>query len=217
MIPDEFDLRLLHEAQACLQSRKSGLARSRHEDVAFQRLYDLYDPLLRCFVAACSLKGEDAEDCLQESWTAISEDLPGFATDGTQDRLCSWLHAIVRNKAADIRRGRTRHPAKPLEPKAETSIASRDAGPVAAYEQHCAQETVRQLLERLHAQVPELTYVAFHRHWIEQKTTKEIASEMHLTPHGVSCRIYKASEVIRKMSEHTNSNRGGVTDPWMPT
>jgi RNA polymerase sigma-70 factor (ECF subfamily) len=126
LIPDELDLHLLHKVQATLRRRHSGPARSGSEEDAFGQFYDLYNPLLERFAVACSLKGEDAEDCLQEAWRQIIESLPEFTSDGTQSKLCSWLHSVVRSKALNMHRRQSRHRTKALSPQMEASLASPD-------------------------------------------------------------------------------------------
>jgi RNA polymerase sigma factor (sigma-70 family) len=216
-LPNELDRQLLRGAQVFLRSRKSRLIPSKEDERSFDRLYDLCDPWLRWLIAARGLKGEDAKDCLQNVWTAITEGLLRFEIEDGQDGLRGWMRSLVRNKAADIGRDRTRHPTTPLDAQMAGTLVCRDAGPIAEYEQHCLEEAVRQLLKRLRTRVRKLTYRVFHKHWVEGKTVGQIASEMRLLPHWVSCRLCRANEKLRKlaeqefpnMNEHMNSGGGG--------
>jgi RNA polymerase sigma factor (sigma-70 family) len=221
LVAQELILQLIHGVQACVRCRMSKLAASKDEERAFQQFYDLYNPLLKRFAAACGMKGEEAKDCLQDTWTRIIKGLHQFHDeDATHGRLCSWMNTIVRNLAADLRRYRTRHSNNPLGRMPKPTSFARNGGPVAACDQLCREEMVRQLLELLRAEVPELAYLIFYKHWIEQKTVKEIASEMNLAPHRVSCRLFNALEKLRERAkekfpelfERLNSMWGGGVD-----
>lgn len=207
--PNEPDCQLLHETQAHLRSRQEGRAGSEDDEHTVQCFYDLYNPLLERFVAACHLTRSDAEDCLQEAWKKILESLPGFESDGTQERLCSWMYRIVQNTATNMSRYRRRHPAKSLVPQAEATLASGDAGPVVEAAQHEVQGAVRQVLELLRKELPELTYQAFYERHIEQKSIPEIAAEFRLTEGAVRSRVCDGKREFQRLYERLHS-RGGV-------
>ena len=159
--------------------------------------YEAYNPLVEVFVAACSLDKTEAEDCRQDAWMTILEWLPQFKSDGTQARLCSWIHSIVRTKAADLGRYRTRHPAEGLRMEAEEKVDCRHAPLVPVNEQIEAEETVQKLLELLRKKIPDSNFSAFHKRWIQQQTVPEIAADLKMSTHEVSWRIYEAMRESR--------------------
>ena len=197
----QLDLQLLELTKGYLRKKQRGLRPSDQEGEAFKQFYDLCDGLLRYRVAAHGLKGEDRKDCLQEAWTAITKGLLAFECNGRPEALWTWMRKIVRNKAADINRDRVRHATKPIDEVAAAQIQCPHASPAAQYEKHWAQDAVRQLLKRLRVRLPKSTYRAFRNHWIDGKTVKIIASEMHLSPHGVSCRLSRALKELRLIAQ----------------
>jgi RNA polymerase sigma-70 factor (ECF subfamily) len=78
------------------------------DEAAFSQLYrDVQPRLLRY---ATGLAGPDAEEITAEAWLQIVRDLAGFT--GDLDAFRGWAARIVRNRAIDSARARTRRPAE---------------------------------------------------------------------------------------------------------
>ena len=76
------------------------------DEAAFAALYrDTHPRLLRY---AAGLVGQDAEDVAAEAWLQIARDLHGFT--GDSDAFRGWASRIVRNRALDHVRARSRRP-----------------------------------------------------------------------------------------------------------
>ncbi|WP_019634400.1 RNA polymerase sigma factor [Actinomadura atramentaria] len=92
--------------------RAVAAARAGDED-AFRVLYRDVQPRLLRYARA--LTGVDAEDVTADAWLQIARDLPGF--QGGADAFRGWCATIVRNRALDLLRRRTRRPVadRPLE------------------------------------------------------------------------------------------------------
>lgn len=81
------------------------------DQAAFAALYlDLQPRLLRY---AAGLVGQDAEDVTAEAWLQIARDLRAFA--GGYDDFRGWATRIVRNRALDLLRARSRRPVEPSD------------------------------------------------------------------------------------------------------
>src|SRR4051812_4296253 len=64
---------------------------------AWQRLTDLYAPLLRRWLGRHRLQPSDADDVVQEVLSVVARQLPGFAHGG-QGAFRAWLRAILTNQ-----------------------------------------------------------------------------------------------------------------------
>ncbi len=73
---------------------------------AFTWLYLETQPRLIRYAVA--LVGQDAEDVTAEAWAQIVRDLPNFK--GDLDKFRGWASTIVRNRAIDAARARSRRP-----------------------------------------------------------------------------------------------------------
>ncbi len=200
-LPDHLDLQRFRDAQSHLQRRDCHDIPSEAEEQAWNWFHRTYDPLLRRWVLGWHMPREDVKDCLQDIWTEVLSNLPAFTSDGSQGRLCSWLHGIAHSKATDFLRYRARHPTKRLGAEAEIALPSRDAGPVADYEQHCREEAVQRILAALGQKVDSLSYRAFSMHWGERKSIKKIAVELTVTQRVVRRRIRKAKKTFTVLCE----------------
>jgi RNA polymerase sigma-70 factor (ECF subfamily) len=84
----------------------------RGREAGFVTLYRDLQP--RLFRYATVLVGrDDAEDVTAEAWLQIARDLPTFS--GDLDGFRGWTSTVVRNRAMDLLRARSRRPATPCE------------------------------------------------------------------------------------------------------
>jgi RNA polymerase sigma-70 factor, ECF subfamily len=82
----------------------------RGREAGFVTLYRDLQP--RLFRYATVLVGrDDAEDVTAEAWLQIARDLPTFS--GDLDGFRGWTSTVVRNRAMDLLRSRSRRPATP--------------------------------------------------------------------------------------------------------
>ena len=80
---------------------------------AWQRLFDLYHPLLIGWLKKYDVQLTDAEDLAQEVLLAVSKSLPSFEHNGRAGAFRSWLRTILVNRLRNYWRARDRHP-RPL-------------------------------------------------------------------------------------------------------
>lgn len=200
-LPNTLDLQMLCEAQACLRSLHAYQTPSAAQIEAFRSLHATYDPVIRSFIMVCGVPAEDADDCCQDVWEDIHINLTTFHSDGTQARFCSWLKKIAHSKATNFLRHRLRHPTRRLGPHAEASLPSRDADSVETYERHCVQEEVHRVLAILHEQVSEISFRVFWMRAFEERTTQEVATELHLTAAQVCCLFFRAKNRFQYLWE----------------
>lgn len=79
------------------------------DEAAFEVLYHYLAPRLRRY--ALSMVGDDADDITGEAWLQIARDIRSF--HGDLDGLRGWAARIVRNRAMDLLRYRSRRPVSP--------------------------------------------------------------------------------------------------------
>ena len=79
------------------------------DEAAFTALY--LDTQPRLLGYATGLVGADAEEVTAEAWLQITRDLPRFT--GDLDAFRGWASRIVRNRAIDSVRARSRRPVQP--------------------------------------------------------------------------------------------------------
>lgn len=76
----------------------------------WQRLDDLYRPLLRQWVRRFDVQESDADDLVQEVMLTVSAELPAFEHSGRAGAFRSWLRAILVNRLRRFWANRNRAP-----------------------------------------------------------------------------------------------------------
>lgn len=115
---------------------------------AWQRLFDLYQPLLIGWLKKYDVQSTDAEDLAQEVLLAVSKSLPSYKHNGRAGAFRAWLRTILVNRLRNFWRSRDRNP----RPLAGSSIEQRLAqleDPASAMSQLWNQQHDRHVLKRL--------------------------------------------------------------------
>jgi len=76
-----------------------------HDADAWQRISDLYVPLVYRWACQAGLQESDAADIVQEVFQAIATRIHDFRHDRPGDSFRGWLYTITRNKVRDHFRG----------------------------------------------------------------------------------------------------------------
>lgn len=94
-----------------LETSRTLLERARARDPrAWDRLVELYAPLVLHWLRGAGLDDEEAKDVFQEVFQATARHLQGFRKERPADTFRGWLRTITRNKANDHFRRRDREP-----------------------------------------------------------------------------------------------------------
>jgi RNA polymerase sigma-70 factor (ECF subfamily) len=95
------------DASANSETSSSLLHRARGRDPeAWQRLSELYGPVVYGWVRAAGVREHDAADIVQDVFQAVFTSLGRFRQDRPTDRFRDWLWTITRRRAIDLARTR---------------------------------------------------------------------------------------------------------------
>ncbi|MCI0637857.1 MAG: sigma-70 family RNA polymerase sigma factor [Gemmataceae bacterium] len=154
---------------------------------AWERLVDLYGPLVYHWCRQAQLGGEDAADVFQEVFRSVAEHIGRFRRDRAGDTFRGWLRTIARRKILDhFRRldgqavaagGTDAH--RRLQDLPDP-LADQDPS-----EDDVLQGQVRRLLESLRGDFEERTWAAFWKVQMEGKNTEDVAAELSMTQPAV--------------------------------
>lgn len=197
----DIDAALLRDTQAylgCLVERRPPAAKL---IAAWQRFYEEFCPVVARFALACGVPQNDLHDCAQEVWTAVVTNLRHFRYDPQRGRFCTWLYALVRSKAIDRARQRTRHPTRNLVADDHAAIHSRDPDPATQCERNSERQLVRGALTELEKRVSKRSYRVVQLRWIEGRTVPEVAAALGLTAEQVRFRDHRAKKKLRRLLE----------------
>ena len=90
---------------------------------AFQRLVELYGPVVYGWCRRRGLQPADAADLGQEVFASVAQRIADFRRDRPSDSFRAWLWGIARHKLLDHWRGRERRPVAVGGSEAQAQLA----------------------------------------------------------------------------------------------
>jgi RNA polymerase sigma-70 factor (ECF subfamily) len=171
------------------------------EGEAWERLADLYGPLVYGWCRQSGLQAEDAADVGQEVFGAVLTRVERFRRDRPGDTFRGWLWTITRNKIRDHFRRRSGRAQAPGGTGAQQQLAQiPDAPPDLSVTSPSSK--VRGLLEHravemVRAGVEDRTWRAFWLVTVEGRAPADVAQELGITAQAVYDAKYRVRRRIR--------------------
>lgn len=162
------------------------------DGLAWQRLVDLYTPLVYHWAHRIGLPKAEASDLVQDVFVVLVERLPAFQHRGSGS-FRGWLRTVTWNKCRDaFRRARTRADL----PLLESSETPDDI--VELSEQEHREMLARRALELMQTEFELSTWKACWEVVVSGRAAAEIASELGITINAV---YLAKSRVLRRLRE----------------
>jgi RNA polymerase sigma-70 factor (ECF subfamily) len=171
-----------------------------HNPQAWQRLMELYRPLVLSWCARSGVNATDAEDVAQEVFTSAAGALDRFRRDRPGDTFRGWLRVIARNQIAMLfRRDRGTPPAEGGSAAWQHLQGVSDPlpgpGDDEAVELGALYQRATQLVR---GEFEERTWRAFELTVIEDRAPADVAQELGMTVNNVR---QAKSRVLRRLRE----------------
>lgn len=166
---------------------------------AWNRLTDIYGPLVFHWGRRYGLSSEDAADALQETFTAVSRGIDGFESRGSGS-FRGWLWTIARRKILDCQRNSFRQEVAPggsaaldrLKKIPDQSLdLSLDEDESVAW-----RSTLHRGLQLVQSEFEAKTWSAFWRVVVDGQSPDEAAAALGTTPAAVR---QAKSRVLRRL------------------
>jgi RNA polymerase sigma-70 factor, ECF subfamily len=162
--------------------------RDRSDSVAWQRLIDLYSPLIQAWLHHHGVSAGDAEDMTQDVLAVVVREVSRFRHNGRTGAFRSWLRTITVNCLRQSLRSRRPRVAAVGSLEIATALDQLE-DPASDLSRHWDQEHDRYILERLMELIgPEFeatTWRAFRRQVIDGAPARVVAGEMGMTVNAV--------------------------------
>ena len=172
------------------------------EPQAWERLVNLYAPLVHHWCRGAGLQDQDVADIFQEVFRSVLVYIGGFRKERRGDTFRGWLRRITQNKVRDHfrRLGRDargeggssaqQRLAQLPEPRAiEGEIAPRDEAESGLFSR---------ALEMIRGEFEERTWAAFWQTAVEGRLPKDVGADLSMSPGAV--RVAK-SRVLHRLRE----------------
>jgi len=182
------------------------LARLRHspESENWNRLVDLYAPLIRIWLRKYDVQESDADDLVQEVLLAVSKDLGKFEHGGQPGSFRGWIKAILVNRLRKFWRARDRRPRAGGAAEMDDRLAQLE-DPASEMSQIWNREhdryVLRQLLALAEPHFAQTTWTAFCRVALDGAKPDDVAEEMGISLNSVCLAKSRVIRRLRRESE----------------
>jgi RNA polymerase sigma-70 factor (ECF subfamily) len=171
---------------------------------SWQRLVDLYQPLLRGWLRGHTTAVQDADDLVQEVLAVLVKDLPGFRHPGHGGAFRGWLRGILVNRLrAFWRAGRGRPVATGDSDflRLAEQLADPSSDLSRQWDEQHDRLVLARLLELMRREFTQKTVWAFHRVCLDGVSPKDVATELGMSVGAV----YMAkSSVLRRLRQEAH-------------
>ena len=168
------------------------------DPAGWQRLVDLYTPLIRGWLAGHGVSPTDLDDILQEVFGTLLRELPDFQHDLRRGAFRRWLRTIALNRLRNFWRARARSAGPDPEPLlAQLEDPASDLN--RRWDEEHDRHVARRLLELLEPEFEPTTWKAFQLLVLEGLETRAVAEQLKITPNAV--RIAKSRVLSRFRQE----------------
>jgi RNA polymerase sigma-70 factor (ECF subfamily) len=172
------------------------------ESDAWERLCQIYGPLVFQWARRAGLSDDDAADVMQETFQTVARRVASFQHDGAGSTFCGWLRGITRNKIGDYYRKRAAEPHAPGGTAAHQvlqavvdPLGDEDHDPSAADE---VLGIAQRALLLIRGEFETRTWDAFRLCVMESRSTDTVAAELQMTPKAVRQAKYRVLKRLRQ-------------------
>jgi RNA polymerase sigma-70 factor (ECF subfamily) len=174
------------------------------ESEGWDRLAELYAPLLRAWLRKYEVQASDADDLMQEVLLAVSKDLEKFEHGGQPGAFRGWLKAILVNRLRKFWRGRDRRPQAPGDSDIDARLTQLDdpSSEVSnIWDREHDQYVLRQLLALAEPHFAANTWKAFCRVALDGEMPEVVAKETGISRNAVIVAKCRVLSRLRQESE----------------
>ncbi|MCI0683660.1 MAG: sigma-70 family RNA polymerase sigma factor [Gemmataceae bacterium] len=155
---------------------------------AWQRLVDIYTPLIRGWLLRHAVQDADCSDLVQEVLAVVTRKLPAFQHNQRRGAFRSWLRAITTNCLRDFWKARRYRPRATGDSDFQDVLAQMEdpaSGVSRLWDQEHDRHVTRKLLELLQPQFEPRTWTAFVKVAVEGADADRVAAELKMTVNAV--------------------------------
>jgi RNA polymerase sigma-70 factor (ECF subfamily) len=177
------------------------LVRNSPDGESWDRLHQVYAPLLRQWIGRHQVQASDADDLVQDVLVVVARELPRFNHNERPGAFRSWLRTILVNRLREFWRSRKYRPqaaggsswAEKLDQLAdERSDASREWN--LEHDRH----VMARLLEQVRPRFEAKTWEAFHRQVFDGQRADAVAKQLGMPTNSVYVARSRVLSALRR-------------------
>jgi|SRR6516162_4463924 len=184
------------ETSASLLERLAGTP----TDDDWQRLHDLYRPLLRAWMARAGVPASDVDDLVQEVLLVVFREVAGFERR-RQGAFRAWLRTILAHRMRDYFRGQKYRPTATGDSdflRLLNELESPESAMSRLWDQEHDQHVATALMQRVQGEFAPATWQAFRRHALVGEPALRVAEALGLSLNSV---LLAKSRVLKRLRQ----------------
>jgi RNA polymerase sigma-70 factor (ECF subfamily) len=169
-------------------------------DDDWRRLHDLYQPLLRSWMARAGVPASDVDDLVQDVLLVVFRKVAGFERRG-QGAFRAWLRAILAYQLRDYFRGQKYRPTATGDSdflRRLDELELPDSALSRLWDREHDEHVVASLMERVQGDFAPATWQAFLRHVQEGEPAGQVAEALGLSLNSV---LLAKSRVLKRLRQ----------------
>jgi RNA polymerase sigma-70 factor (ECF subfamily) len=162
--------------------------RDKPDEAAWQRLVDIYTPLIRGWLRRYATLQQDADDVVQEVLAVVVRRLPEFHREPRTGAFRRWLRTITVNCLRDFWRSQRLRPAATGDSNVAQmldQLADPESALSRQWDQEHDQHVTSRLLELIKPKFEPSTWQAFQRVALDGVSPDQAAAELGITTNAV--------------------------------
>jgi RNA polymerase sigma factor (sigma-70 family) len=168
---------------------------------SWNRLFELYSPLLRRWLARYQVQDSDAEDLVQDVLSVVVRELPAFQHNRQAGAFRSWLRTILVNRLRAFWRARDYRPQATghtdLQRRLE-GLADQTSQISRLWERQHDEHVMRRLLDLVQPKFAPTTWAAFWRQMVDGVATRDVARELGMSIDSVYAAKSRVLRMLRQ-------------------
>jgi RNA polymerase sigma-70 factor (ECF subfamily) len=169
-------------------------------DDDWRRLNDLYQPLLRAWMARAGVPSSDTDDLIQEVLLVVFREVGGFERRGP-GAFRVWLRTILVHRMRDFFRAQKYRPTATGDSdflRQLDELESPDSALSKLWDREHDEYVAASLLRRVEGDFAPTTWQAFRRHVLEGEPAERVALELNLSLNSV---LLAKSRVLKRVRQ----------------
>jgi RNA polymerase sigma-70 factor (ECF subfamily) len=169
-------------------------------DDDWRRLLDLYQPLLRTWMARAGVAASDVQDLSQEVLLVVFREVGGFERRGP-GAFRAWLRTILAHRVRDYFRGQKYRPTATGDSdflRRLDELESPESALSRLWDREHDEHVAASLMRRVQGDFAPATWQAFRRHVLEGEAAVRVAEELGLSLNSV---LLAKSRVLKRLRQ----------------
>jgi RNA polymerase sigma-70 factor (ECF subfamily) len=166
-----------------------------HSEAGWERLVELYTPLIRTWVGRHVPQPDDVNDVVQQVFTVVVARVAEFVHNGRPGAFRHWMRSITVNHLRAF--WRTRQPQAAVNAVLD-QLEDPASSPSREWDREHDRHVARKLLEYIEPEFRPATWQAFRRLVIDEAAPDVVAAELGMSVNAV---LVAKSRVLRRLRQ----------------